>query len=140
MTGLRGTNAERLARHTETTDDGCIVFTGYRINSGYALLWDADAGKKRLVHRIAHEIYIGPIPDGYQVDHLCSNRVCVNPAHLEAVTPLENTQRVSRRRTHCLRGHEFTPANTRQRGDRLGRVCRACDAIRANEYRERRAA
>lgn len=57
----------------------------------------ADTGYGRIgtdyVHRIAHEEYIGPIPDGYQVDHLCRVRLCVNPEHLEAVTQQENLRR-----------------------------------------------
>jgi len=70
------------------------------------------------------------IPKGYDVDHLCSNTLCVNPAHLEPVTHRENVLRgrspaaLQARQTHCKRGHEFTPENTRMEGGK--RRCRAC--------------
>ena len=100
----------------------------------------AHEGRKQLVHRVAFQLFIGPIPEGMQVDHLCGVRHCVNPAHLETVTPLVNTRRAERgnaRKTHCDAGHEFTPENTRYRTDRPGRLCRSCDAERARQYRER---
>lgn len=69
-------------------------------------------------HRYLYEREFGPIPDGLQIDHLCRNRLCVNPSHMEAVTPRENILRgvgssaVAARKTHCVRGHEFAPENT----------------------------
>lgn len=111
-------------------------------------------------HRFAYELVIGPIPRGRELDHLCHtadldcaggssclHRRCCNPAHLEPVTHLENMLRgVPARKTHCKRGHEFTPDNTRYQKSRLGtmgRQCRACDLIRAvmaaENQRKRRA-
>ena len=81
-------------------------------------------GKPWYGHRIAYSIFKGPIPNGYEIDHLCGARGCYNPNHLEAVTPREN----GRRHTHsdtCGAGHKYTLENTRitKKGHR---VCRTC--------------
>jgi hypothetical protein len=90
-------------------------------------------------HRIAYELYVGPIPDGLVIDHLCRNRGCVNPEHLEPVTRGENVRRgmhptaVLVRENHCGKGHKFTPDNTivRKNGKRECRTCvRARDVAR----------
>lgn len=86
-------------------------------------------GKRLRIHRAAYEFLIGPFPDGLVADHLCRNRNCVNPAHVEPVTIGENTRRGEganqyTNRTHCSRGHAYTPENTYHR--RTGRTCRAC--------------
>lgn len=134
----------RLRAGTVIQEDGCHVFTRNIDQQGYGRI--SVNGEKQLAHRVAHELFIGPIPNGFEVDHLCFNRACVNPAHLEAVTPLVNTMRSSApsalnaRKTHCDAGHPFSPENTRRRTDRRGRLCRACDRDRARAYRARRAA
>lgn len=106
---------------------------------GYALWTCRELGENRAA-RVSHLLYVGPIPDGYEVDHLCRNRACVQPAHLEAVDHTENMRRalrdnpdafsVNRRTTHCLRGHEWTEENTYHRPDGKGRQCRKCIEIR----------
>jgi hypothetical protein len=127
--------AERVAR-----DGDCLLWTGARDKRGYGRI--RTDGQLLLVHRAVYEHFFGPIPDGLQIDHLCRNPPCANPAHLEAVTCQENLLRgegisaVNARKTHCKNGHEFTPENTRieKRG---GRSCRRCDVIRKLAYRER---
>lgn len=84
------------------------------------------------VHRVVHESEIGPIPDGFQVDHLCGNPLCCNPAHLEAVPPGTNNARSASptseniKKTHCPREHEYSPENTGYRRGTTWRYCRTC--------------
>lgn len=87
--------------------------------------------KTPVAHRVAWEMLVGPVPDGLTLDHLCRNRACVNPDHLEPVEPNINWQRgqtPSRRmarRTHCDRGHALSGENLRMRTDG-GRRCLVC--------------
>lgn len=108
--------------------DTCWLWTGYVQPNGYGAL--GFAGQRQQAHRLIYEISAGPIPDGLTLDHLCRVRHCVNPEHLEPVTNIENVMRgegpcaQNARKTHCKRGHEFTPENTKSVA--TGRSCRAC--------------
>lgn len=112
---------------------GCWVWVGGWFNSGYGRIY--HNGKYRRAHRVVWEKFKGLIPYDKQLDHLCRNRLCVNPDHLELVTSKENTMRgisfaaTNATKTHCLRGHAFTAENTISRG-RGGRDCRACKVER----------
>lgn len=109
--------------------DECFCWTGKLDADGYGRCRFAGHGDF-LAHRVAYTILRGPIAEGLTLDHLCRNRKCCNPAHLEPVTAVENLRRSDSPiasnfdRTHCRRGHEFTPENTRVR--RGKRECRAC--------------
>jgi hypothetical protein len=94
--------------------------------------------RQALAHRFAYEFLVGPIPEGMTLDHLCRNRGCVNPAHLEPVTGRENTLRgngpagVNARKTYCERGHAYDDENTYwvKTPTGRGRKCRICERAR----------
>ena len=83
-------------------------------------------------HRMAYILVHGAVPDGLELDHLCRNTLCVNPAHLEAVTHTENVRRGARGNliTHCPQGHPYTEDNTYTKPNRNSRQCRECSRIR----------
>jgi len=88
--------------------------------------------RKVYAHRYAYERLIGPIPDGLVIDHLCRNRACCNPWHLDVVPQRVNILRGERaglRVTECKHGHKYTPENT-YTNTRGYRVCRTCKARR----------
>jgi hypothetical protein len=133
----------RALARTTPTDSGCWEWDGPTDRRGYPTGTSVD-GVRWVRYRLVCAAYHGPIPDGYEVDHVCTNNACLNPDHLEAVTPAENMRRRYALITHCPRDHEYTPENTRWDTRRSGRDaggktrhCRKCEAAR---QRARRAA
>lgn len=149
---------DRLMAKVEVTSDGCWAWTGARSGKG----WDRGGGYAafyldgRLTsgHRAAYELFVGPIPDGHQIDHLCHDpatcsedpcphRQCVNPDHLRAVTAAANNARSSSpsalraRVTHCPKGHPYDEANTyvSPKGGRGCRICRCASVQKAKAKR-----
>lgn len=123
------TTAQRLLYRSEVTESGCREWMGKRDSAGYGQL-NMAGHKAWLAHRLSYETFVGPIPEGLTIDHLCENPPCINPEHLEPVTNAENMRRRAERRTHCLRGHEISEANSYTPvGHR--RRCRVCDRLRA---------
>ena len=111
-------------------ESDCWPWGAYRNRDGYGYYF---ANRFMAAHRIAYMLTVGPIPDGLQIDHLCRNRACCNPAHMEVVTPRVNClrgQTVAARnaaKTHCKRGHPLAGENLITRWD--GRRCRTCNRV-----------
>lgn len=117
---------------------GCWEWTAFILWTGYGRMRVNNKGV--YAHRFSYETFVGEIPYGLVIDHLCRNRKCVNPNHLRVVTQRENLlcgDTIPAKhaiKTHCPHGHEYTPENTRieRRGHIKMRNCRACKRIRNN--------
>lgn len=131
----------RLLTRTERDETtGCWIWTGGKTTKGYASI-NAFGGPTR-AHRVAYRLFVGEIPEGKELDHLCRTPACINPDHLEPVTHAVNVKRGRvganmRDRTHCKQGHEFTEENTGRRSDCEGRICLTCQRAATVAWRER---
>lgn len=123
--------------------DGCWEWIGYQSPDGYGKFqWEGG----QLAHRFAYELLVGAIPDGLTLDHLCRNRGCVNPAHLEPVTQTVNKLRgvsfVAQQaaQTHCKRGHLLSGDNVRLEKTKRGwsRRCKTCQKAYLHDYHQNR--
>lgn len=122
-----------LDRALAKVDPGdCWEWTAFTDEKGYGRINNRSG--TTYAHRVVYEGLVGPIPEGLEIDHLCRNRSCVKPDHLEPVTHAENNRRgyatfiaaaKQLAKTHCKRGHEFTDENTAYTKENWRR-CRTC--------------
>jgi hypothetical protein len=125
-----------MIRALTSSDDPerCWIWTGLLGDGGYGRAYDPGTQRTVAAHRASYEAFIGPIPDGLVIDHLCRNRACVNPTHLEPVTQRVNVLRGEgptaerARRTHCKEGHPLSGDNLYIHPTRGHRSCKACQA------------
>jgi hypothetical protein len=157
VTVIRADDERRFWSHVDKRrPDECWLWTAGLSRHGYAPF--SVGGKAVGAHRWAYERFVGPIPEGLVIDHMCHvagectdagrdclHRRCVNPMHLKAKPHRDNVLRgngtaaVNARKTHCDKGqHEFTPENTYIIPSTGGRVCRTCEAARWDRGRRRR--
>lgn len=129
---------ERFVENIDVLPNGCWQWNKSLVTFGYGNF--SVRGTLFLAHRFAYMIFRGEIPIDKQLDHLCRNRGCVNPEHLEPVTSKENVLRgVGLTARHakkvlCLKGHPLSGKNLYTRIDRTGRECRACRAKASMRY------
>jgi hypothetical protein len=117
-------------------DTHCLIWTGYRVKQGHGRVWDPSKNRVVPAHQFAYEMWIGPVPAGKHLDHLCCHPWCVNVLHLEPVTPGENTRRARGvSDLVCRRGHLRTAETTHFRGN--VRFCRLCQAEDQRRYTAR---
>lgn len=129
------------ARVRQGPTSDCWPWVGTFNRSGYGRVhrW----GRQEQTHRVAYELAVGPIEPGMEIDHLCRNRACCNPAHMEVVTHRENTMRgqtivaAAAARTHCPRGHPYDEVNTYFHPS-CGRMCRTCQREHKRAYKRRK--
>lgn len=115
----------------------CLVWTGKLDKDGYG------RNKGIMAHRVAYQEAGHELISGLEIDHLCRNRACINPDHLEQVTHKENTLRgntitaANKAKTHCPLGHEYTEENTYIVKPKKLRQCRRCNLISVKKYQQR---
>ncbi len=125
---------QRLWLRTVVDRAGCRLWMGNRNKWGYGAI--SDKGQARSVHRVSYSLFVGPIPEGHEVDHLCRVRNCWTPDHLEAVTKVEHGRRSQNAtKTHCPEGHEYGGVNLYEY--KGGRYCRKCRVIKNTRYKKR---
>jgi hypothetical protein len=131
---------ERVLNRITMTDEGCWEFQGCRLKSGYGRVgWN---GRLWLTHRVTYTFLVGEIHPDLEIDHLCENKPCCNPEHLQAVTRSENLRRGSQwhhivereaGKDYCPLGHPYDAANTYVTAQGH-RQCRECKRIAGHKY------
>lgn len=125
----------RLMAKVSIQDNGCWLWTGSQDGKGYGQFRPGGIAPLVGAHRVSYELFVGPIPEGLELDHLCFIHLCVNPVHLEPKTgeANRNAYRAAHPLTHCARGHERTSESTYANGR-----CRQCQAVNTKNWRSRR--
>ena len=135
---------ERFWSKVAESPSGCWLWTAGQNGVGYGSYY-LD-GRQALAHRLAYEEMCGAIPDGLPLDHICRNRACVNPEHLEPVTQRVNNLRgvgcfaQNAAKDRCKNGHPLSGPNLMRRGKDGSRRCRTCNREAVARWRERHAA
>ena len=129
---------EKIAEPYDGHND-CWLWTGGTAGKGYGNIQvGGRKGRKQYVHRVSYEMFVGPIPTGYHIDHLCRNRRCIRPDHLAAIPGSENSSQGNGSKTHCPAGHAYNEVNTRiYRGKRYCRACHSGEYQRRYRLRKR---
>jgi hypothetical protein len=120
------------------TENGCWQWTGKLMKIGYAeISWN---GRRFYAHQVSYLLHKGDIPEGLEIDHLCENKGCVNPDHLEAVPHWVNSVRgnFKKRHSHCKNGHPLSGDNVGIQNTTRTRYCRICNSRRATEWQRAR--
>lgn len=134
------TEEERFISGVYENENGCWIWPKAKVRGGYGMF---KLNKKNvLAHRYSYTKLIGDIPNGLTIDHLCKQRDCVNPDHLEAVTMKENISRgtnFQRNKSHCKWGHEFNSDNIYWIYSRYRR-CKQCQDKRDRERKRKKPA
>lgn len=146
---------DRIAANIEIDpESGCWLWTGTKLPNGYAVV--PVTRSQAYAHRASYEAHVGPIPHGFEIDHICHtndadcregddcpHRSCVNPEHLEPVTRRENALRghgfiaENAAKTHCPQEHEYTVENTYVKPNGTRR-CRRCNIEASVRYRKKK--
>jgi hypothetical protein len=146
LTATTGANGQKIRplierfqeKHAVDLDTGCWVWVASAKTRGYGAVTVSHEHGTMLAHRLSYLIHVGRIPDGMELDHLCRNRACVNPEHLEPVTTAENGRRARpfrQKPTHCPQGHAYAE-HGRLYPSGQSYICLPCKA----EYTRRRRA
>lgn len=137
ITDVGKSSVQNQIKNTSTVDGDCWIWHRRKNQQGYGMV-DYE-GKSVTAHRLSYTAFIGPIPEGMTLDHLCKVRSCVNPFHLEPVTHQENIRRgngisvQNAAKQFCINGHEFSGDNVRPKivkGRVEGRYCLKCNRMR----------
>ena len=136
----KSTMQERIFRWSDVNQSSqCWEWIGCKEKDGYGRVnAEIDGTRETLAHRASYRTFVGQIPDDKEIDHICKNRCCVNPAHLRPLTHLENVARGdystthrNKVKTHCKRGHALSGKNLLMEIGKSGpaRKCRACRSL-----------